>query len=225
LRRHQIAVEIVHFHLRTNIASASVYERALRAAAELCQAAKLAPAYVDCGGGFPAPHVLSLEGRRVDTGFHLDEMAAVLRRAVRLFPSARELWLENGRWLSARSGVLVVRILDVKDRPGMRHLICDGGRTMNAMVSTWEQHELLSRPPRRGAPTLTTVHGPTCMAFDKLARRSLPRGLRAGDHLLWLDAGAYHLAWETRFSHELAAVYCHDGRRIRQARGPMTNDQ
>jgi diaminopimelate decarboxylase/aspartate kinase len=126
--------------------------------------------------------------------------------------------LENGRWLLARSGVLVVKILDVKERTKVRSLICDGGRTMNALVSNWETHELLALPERRGPATSTSVHGPTCMAFDQLARRPLPRNLRAGDHLLWLDAGAYHLPWETAFSHGRAAVYWHDGQRTRLVR-------
>lgn len=54
---------------------------------------------------------------------------------------------------------------------------------------------------------MTSVHGPTCMAFDTLARRPMAVSLGPGDVLIWLDAGAYHLPWETRFSHELAEVW------------------
>ena len=133
--------------------------------------------------------------------------------------------MENGRWGGARSGVLVVRILDVKERAKMRSLICDGGRTMNALVSTWETHELLSLPERRGPTKLTTVNGPTCMAFDQLARRPMAQSLRVGDHLLWLDAGAYHLPWETHFSHGRAAVLWHDGRRVTVVRDPESFEE
>ncbi|HEU0009405.1 MAG TPA: hypothetical protein VFT34_06285 [Verrucomicrobiae bacterium] len=218
LKRANVRLETIHFHLRTNVASHGVYERALAHAAEICRVAQFAPRFVDLGGGFPPPGVLTRGGKAVDAQFDLQPMAGVYERALRLFPSARELWLENGRWLLARSGVLVVRILDVKERPKVRALICDGGRTMNALVSNWENHELLALPERRGTATPTTVHGPTCMAFDQLARRPLPRTLRAGDHLLWLEAGAYHLPWETAFSHGRAAVYWHDGRRTRLVR-------
>src|SRR5207249_2105224 len=93
-----------------------------------------------------------------------------------------------------------------------------GGRTMNALVSNWESHQLLTLPGRPGPCVPTTVNGPTCMPFDQLARGPLPRGLRAGDYLLWLDAGAYHLPWETHFSHGRAAVFWHDGRRTRLVR-------
>ncbi len=96
----------------------------------------------------------------------------------------------------------------------MRYLICDGGRTTHALVSMWEQHALVPLVAPGGVKIPTTVTGPTCMAFDQLVRRPLPRSLRAGDVLLWLDAGAYHLSWETRFSHGLAAVLWHDGRKV-----------
>src|SRR6185503_3138398 len=149
-------------------------------AAEICRAAGFAPRFVDLGGGFPPPGVLTRGGKAVDAQFDLCAMAGVYERALKLFPSAQELWLENGRWLLARSGVLVVKVLDVKQRGEFRTLICDGGRTMNALISNWENHELLTLPERRGPLVPTTVHGPTCMAFDQLARRPLPRGLRAG---------------------------------------------
>jgi diaminopimelate decarboxylase len=218
LARCRVKAEIAHFHLRTHVAAAACYERALQEMAELCGRAGFSPRYVDCGGGLPPPHVLTRGGERAGARFSLREMAGVCARALDRFPGAQEIWLENGRWLSARSGVLVVKILDVKERRGMRHLICDGGRTLHALISSWEQHELLPFRPCRGARVRTTVTGPTCMAFDQLARRPLPAALQAGAALLWFEAGAYHLPWETRFSHGLAAVLWHDGRRVRVVR-------
>lgn len=218
LKRSGVRLETTHFHLRTNVASPAVYERALREVAELCHTAGFAPIHIDCGGGFPAPEVRTRGGQAVNAQFDFAEMGRVYERALRLFPSAREIWLENGRWLSARSGVLVVRVLDAKQRGAVRSLICNGGRTMNALVSNWEMHDLFTLPRRRGEEVLTTVNGPTCMAFDQLARLPLPRAVRVGDHVVWLEAGAYHLPWETRFSHGLATVLWHDGRRTRVVR-------
>ena len=218
LRRSGLEVKTVHFHLRTNVASPSIYARAIAEIADICRAARLTPRHLDVGGGFPPDHVLTRDGHPVAKGFNLAAMAKVYEDALRQFPQTTELWLENGRWLAARSGVLVVKILEAKERRGLRNLICDGGRTLNALVSNWEDHELFSLPPRRGGTCLTTANGPTCMAFDQLARRPLPRSLRPGDHLVWMDAGAYHLSWETRFSHGLCTVLWHDGKTTRLVR-------
>ena len=46
----------------------------------------------------------------------------------------------------------------------------------------------------------------------------MPRSLRADDHLIWLEAGAYHIPWETRFSHGHAAVLWHDEKGLHPAR-------
>jgi diaminopimelate decarboxylase len=210
LLRAKVRLETVHFHLRTNLQSAQIYQRAIAEVAEICRAAKFLPLNLDVGGGLPVRHVLSRGGKVFDGEFGLHAFAETLRQSAKEFPNLREIWLENGRWISAGSGALVIKILDVKERRGLRQLICNGGRTMNALTSLWEQHKILSVPERVGAEILTAVHGPTCMAFDQLARIPLPRSLRAGDHLIWLEAGAYNIPWETRFSHGHAAVLWHE---------------
>ena len=218
LMRTQARIETVHFHLRANVSSVPSYERAIAEVAEICRTAKFCPLHLDIGGGLPVRRVLSRAGKVMDGEFGLRSFAKMLRQSVKLFPDLREVWLENGRFVSSGSGALVVKILDVKERRGLRQLICDGGRTLNALTSLWEQHALLTLPERSGEETPTAVCGPTCMAFDQLARIPLPRSLQAGDHLIWLDAGAYHLPWETRFSHGHAAVCWHDEAGLQRAR-------
>lgn len=218
LLRAKARVEIVHFHLRTNIASAQIYQRAIAEVVEICRSARSNPSFLDIGGGIPVRHVLTRGGKVFDGEFGLRAFAVMLRQAVKQFPNLQEVWLENGRFITTGSGVLVVKILDFKERRGMRQLICDGGRTMNALLSVWEQHALLPLENRSGTEALTVVHGPTCMAFDQLARIPLPCSLKAGDHLIWLDAGAYHIPWEARFSHGHAAVLWHDENGLRLVR-------
>ena len=218
LLRAKAGVETVSFHLRTNVSSVQIYQRALAGVAAVCRAAKFSPHYLDLGGGLPVRHVLTRGGKVFDGEFGLRSFANMLRQSAKQFPDLRELWLENGRHVSAGSGVLVVGILDAKERRGLRQLICDGGRTLHALTSLWEQHRILALPDRAGASALTAVHGPTCMAFDQLARLPLPRALRPGDRLIWLDAGAYHIPWETRFSHGHAAVLWHDEAGLRVVR-------
>lgn len=214
----RVRLEMVQFHLRTNVAEPAIYVRALREVAQICRQAKFAPKYLDCGGGFPPPHVRAPNGNAYDARFELTALAQAQQQVLRQFPGVRELWLENGRFVSARSGVLVVRVRDVKPRQKVRQLICDGGRTTHALISNWEAHEIFTVPRRSGVPTLTAVCGATCMAFDQLTRRALPRSVRPGDYLVWMEAGAYHVPWETRFSHGYAKVLWHDGDRIRVAR-------
>ena len=204
LHKIGLRLEGIHFHLRSNVESPEVYGAAIGEVGEICGDFGAAPRYLDCGGGVPSP------GERphdeVGRSFSLREYFDILNASASQMPSVEEIWLENGRFVTSRSGVLVIRVLDIKERKECRYLICDGGRTNHALVSDWETHELGTVPVRGGEEVLSTVCGPTCMAFDHLCRVMLPRSVRCGDALIWHNAGAYHLPWETRFSGGLAAV-------------------
>lgn len=214
LRKLGMEPETLHFHLRTNLATADCHARALNTVVEVCQSARFCPKHLDIGGGLPPPHTLTKDGSASDARFRLTAFAAILRRTWESLPGVQELWLENGRYLLAGSGVLCIRILEAKRRGKLRQLIADGGRTLHALVSIWEDHELLPLVNRGGRWLKTAVYGPTCMAFDQLALRPMSQAIRPGDCLLWLDAGAYHLPWENRFSHPLAEIWWKDGETI-----------
>ena len=214
----EVRVETVHFHLRTNVSAVHMFEQAITEVAEVCRAAQFHPLQLDVGGGVPVRHVLSRGSKVYDGEFGLRSFARMLRQSVKAMPSLREVWLENGRFITAGSGALVVKILEVKERRGLRQLICDGGRTLHAITSVWEQHALIPLETHTSPEVLTVAHGPTCMAFDQLARLPLPRSLSPGDHLIWLDAGAYHLPWETQFSHGHAAICWQDETGVRLVR-------
>jgi diaminopimelate decarboxylase len=220
LRRRRREPESVHFHAGTQIDSARTHLDALQEVARRCARLGFRPRYVDCGGGLPAPHTLDGKGRRIDRRYLLPQLGRGLAAARRWFPDLVAYWLENGRFVTAGSGVLVVSVLDCKQRGGQRYLICDGGRTNQALLSQWEAHACLPVRPRRAASTPCVVTGPTCMAFDVLAEQPLPTTLRAGDALMWMDAGAYAIPWENRFSHGLAGVLWHQDDQLTLARHP-----
>jgi diaminopimelate decarboxylase len=204
LRRMGIEPESAHFHLRSNVHDPAQYARALEDLLVGCQYADLTPRFLDCGGGLPCPG----DDLRRDAhhSFSLSHFAGVLFQAAKTFETVEQVWLENGRFVTSRAGFLILRILDIKERPECRYLVCDGGRTNHALVSDWELHAIFSIPHRSGPSRLTTICGPTCMAYDRLARIELPSDLDVGDLIVWKNAGAYHIPWETRFSHGLAAV-------------------
>jgi diaminopimelate decarboxylase len=191
-------VHSLHFHLGQGRLAAGARKRAVMHVARVCAAASFRPRVLDCGGGLSAGPSASMA---------LSELRSAIRLAHReLSPELEEIWLENGRFITERASVLAVRILDIKERPEGRYVICDGGRTNHALAADHGPHPLMLMPDRHGAPRLTTICGPTCMTDDRLGRVDLPEDVSPGDCLLWMGAGAYHLPWETRFSHGLCPV-------------------
>ena len=183
----------------------------------LCERVGLAPRYLDCGGGID--HASSPAAAFTD-------LASAIDGAVCRLPSLREVWVENGGYVTRGSAALLLRVLDSKDRPEGRYLICDGGRTNQALDADNGPHPMLALPTRTGRLVETTVCGPTCMTDDRLARVKWPDGIAPGDLVVWLDAGAYHLPWETRFSHGLGAVVWADASdRLTLARPRETAEQ
>jgi diaminopimelate decarboxylase len=209
LGRHGLAVKSIHFHLRSNVDDIGCYQDAITEVAAACGYLNIAPEYLDIGGGFPVPGERRPGSDLVYPDLTLGFARAIEEATIKL-PSIRAVWMENGRFLSGRSGVLVITVLDRKERLNTRFLICDGGRTNHALVSDWERHSIFRMAERTAAQCWTTVAGPTCMAFDRLLRAWLPEDITVGDVLVWTGAGAYHLPWETRFSHGHAPVLWYD---------------
>ena len=106
-----------------------------------------------------------------------------MQRAHARFPALREVWIENGRFVSEASTALAVRVLDVKERDECRYLICDGGRTNHALAADARPIRCWLMPERHGRERLTTICGPTCMTDDPswaagLCRSPIDRGDR-----------------------------------------------
>jgi diaminopimelate decarboxylase len=197
----------MHFHIRTNLGSAVDVTTAVEHVRVVCELASIEPDYIDVGGGLPVPGERPLDGgpSRATT-FDLHAWAEALSAVPAQFSSVRELWLENGRFVTARAGILVVTILERKERGALAYVICDGGRTNHARMAAFAQHEMLADPDPGGPRRSTVVYGPTCTAVDRLGECEMPATLDVGDRILWMNAGAYHIPLETRLSFGCAPV-------------------
>jgi diaminopimelate decarboxylase len=202
LRRCGADVQSIHFHLGQSRQDGGAFQRAVAFVAAVCAEADVEVPVVDYGGGLPSPSDSGCDESLADLG-------AAIRSAPDLFPALREVWLENGRYMTEGAMALAVSVVDVKERPEGRYAICDGGRTNQALAADHGAHPVLTVPERDGRERLTTICGPTCMTDDRLGRWTM-RGLEIGDLVVWRDAGAYHLPWETRFSQPLCAVVWFD---------------
>lgn len=225
LRDHEIGVDILHMHLRSNLPSPELYRRALTELAAVAARHGIAPRVIDLGGGLPEEMI----GLDTESRFDLDAFAGIVAGIGPLFPGVQAVWLENGRHLLGAAGVLVVTVQDVKRIDGQRFLICDGGRTNQALESDGVGHHvaLVDKPaPAADRTEPTVVCGPTCMAYDWLFRGAFPADVSIGDRLVYFNAGAYHLSWESRFSHGLCRVlWTPDGRTFAEIRAPERPDR
>jgi diaminopimelate decarboxylase len=207
-----VAVSGLHFHLHTSMHHVTDYRHAFGRLANAARTAGIIPEYLDIGGGLPIAGETPLDGPAAADTFEFGEYREFLASIPSVLPSVREVWLENGRFLTGPAGALVMTVLDRKERGDGTYLICDGGRVNHARMASIEKHEILLAPVRAGPVRKTVVCGPTCSAVDQLGCWMLPVSVEPGDRVIWLNAGAYHIPLETRFSTGLAPVVWFNGK-------------
>ncbi len=192
----------LHAHLGSGILDAAVWRENARHLAELA-------------GGFPEVRVLDLGGglgvpdRPGQAGLALAQLGESLARVKQAHPQFR-FWLEPGRYLVARAGVLLARATQLKGKGELRYLGMDAG--MNSLIrpALYGAHHEIVNLTRHGEPATAryTVVGPICESGDVLGRnRPLPES-REGDVMLVADTGAYGHAMASRYNLREPAAEC-----------------
>lgn len=180
----------VHVHIGSQIATLDPLARAAEAVVALARelaASGIVLEHVDMGGGLG----ISYDGGPVvDPAEYVRTLVAVTRG------SGLKVAIEPGRVLVGPAGVLLGRVVDVKQFPGLkRFVVLDAGMTelmRPALYNAFHRIEPLS--PRAGEPTAADIVGPICESTDSFARDRLMPPLEVGDLVAIRDVGAYGAA-------------------------------
>ncbi len=200
----------LHLHIGSQITELASFERAYARAVDLfreLQAAGLPLRRLDLGGGF---------GVRYQDEQAIDprELAALVDRLTGTLDC--ELIFEPGRLFVAEAGVLLARVLYLKETDTRRFLVLDAG--MNTLIRPMlygARHEILPvHDAGEGELIPMDVVGPICESTDVFARgRHLP-SLGRGDLVVLTGAGAYGAVMASNYnSRPSAAEVLVDGRR------------
>lgn len=143
-------------------------------------------ATIDLGGGLGIPE------KPGDKKFDLQQLDSALTEIRQAFPQY-ELWLEPGRYLVARAGVLLTRVTQTKGKGDMRYI--GVGTGMNSLIRPalyGSYHEIvnLSRAGEPATDTVTVV-GPICETGDRLGSDRLLPPSSENDVILIANTGAY----------------------------------
>jgi bifunctional diaminopimelate decarboxylase / aspartate kinase len=150
---------------------------------------------VDLGGGIGVPEQLGQSG--IDLGA-LDAGVAQLSRR---FPHI-EFWMEPGRFLVAKAGVLVATVTQLKGKGETRYVGIATG--MNSLIrpALYGAHHDIRNLTRLDEPLTdkVTIVGPICETADQLGSdRWLPPS-EEGDVLLIANCGAYGYAMASHYN-------------------------
>ena len=179
----------VDMHIGSQITELAPFEQAFKLMAELV--AKLKSEghtirHFDLGGGLGVPY----RGTN-DVPPHPDEYAAMVKRT--LGHLGLKYMLEPGRLIVGNAGIMVTRVIYVKENEGKHFIIQDGAMNDLIRPTLYEAyHEIISVDESRNAQTFEAdVVGPVCETGDYFAKaRRMPQ-VREGDLLAVMTAGAY----------------------------------
>jgi len=184
----------LHAHVGSGIVDPEAWREV---AARLLGAAERFPdvEVLDLGGG------LGVGELPQDRPLDLARLAAGLDEVKAAFPRYR-LWLEPGRFLVARAGVLLARVTQKKGKADSLYVGIETG--MNSLVRPalyGAYHEIVNLTRLDELPTeVADVVGPICESGDVLGvERRLP-ATEEGDVLLIANAGAYGRAMSSRYN-------------------------
>ena len=196
-------VEITGFHLfmGTNISDSDVlvtqFEVGLKLVGCLSGALGTTCSHVNLGGGFGWPYA-----RWTDAGeltLSRSCIAGVLDRYLPGWSSGEVgVSFESGRYLTARAGTLLTRVLDVKTSKGEVFVVTDVGVNQLGGMSGLRRlprvvPDVLPVGPVTGRHELAHLVGPLCTPLDRLSRGVELPAVQPGDLLLIPNVGAYGL--------------------------------
>jgi diaminopimelate decarboxylase len=202
-RLTHVRLDGLHVHIGSQMLNVDPIRLALQRAASFWRelaCAGHAIDSIDVGGGLG---VCYRNGR--DQPVSIRDYADVIRQALLGFGG--RILLEPGRWLVAEAGVLLTRVLCIKQGRQRRFLVVDAGMTELLRPSLYDAwHEIVPISRRADPPQLYDVVGPVCETSDTFARdRPLPP-CEPGDLLMIRTTGAYGAAMASNYNSRPLAV-------------------
>ena len=185
-----VNLKSLSFHLGSQILNVSVYEKAIRVMRPYFEdAKKICPELdrMDLGGGIGIDYH--------DADSEQDErrwaaLQSLYEKELKGFQAT--FLLEIGRFLTARSGVLISRIEIIKNTPAKKFLILDAGMTHIMRPALYDAfHRIMPLQLKEGAKQTYDVVGPICESTDVLGSDREITPVSEEEFVAICDVGAY----------------------------------
>jgi len=226
----------VHIHIGSQITKVTPFARAVKKMLKLVRELKkeYGIEFFDIGGGIGVVYDPALESGQAAWWRKMTKSGKApltpSEYADRLLPLLEPLELtilmEPGRYMTANAGVLVTRVIDVKETARKRFVIVDAAMNDLARPSMYDAyHEIVPLVQSRRERVSTDVVGPVCESGDTFCKNRMLPKLKAGEEVALMTAGAYGFTMAGNYnSRPLPAEVMVKGKNARLIRGRQTLD-
>ena len=192
-------LKAISFHIGSQVMNVEVFRKAIQTVKPFfTEAKKICPELdrLDLGGG------LGIDYQDADSDEDFNRWLALQKiydDELQGFPAF--LILEIGRFLTARSCVLISRIEIIKTAASKKYMILDAGMSLLLRPALYQaQHQILPLKLKPGSSSVYTVVGPICESSDVLLKDKLFSFVSEGDFVCICDVGAYGASMSSRYN-------------------------
>lgn len=204
-KKYNLVVSGIHFHIGSGVLDYRVYIDAIKKALDISTTFKEVE-FVDIGGGIGIPY------KPDQTPFDLKEFGKEITNLLEEFSEKEKrnvkLLLEPGRYLVAESGVLLAKVIEIKQTPEYKFVIINTGfNHLIRPVMYGSYHEIINLS-KINSDTFEyqVIAGNVCESGDIFTRDEegiTPRNLpiaEYGDIIGIFDAGAYGFSMASHYN-------------------------
>jgi len=187
----------VAVHIGSQLTDLAPYEEAFKRVAALVVELRLQNnviTVVDLGGGIGIPY-------KDEAPVDLERYAALIRDII--VPLNVHVVLEPGRSIVGNAGVLLTRVLHVKEGYGKKFLILDAGMNDMMRPSLYDAYHAIltcNEAPPKGAKTQYDIVGPICETSDIFLKDATFPRTDAGALLSIMTSGAYGASMSNNYN-------------------------
>lgn len=204
-KKYNLIISGIHFHIGSGVLDHKLYTEAIKKALEISTTFKEVE-FVDIGGGIGIPY------KPEQSNFDLNGFGKEITRLLEDFSEKEKrnvkLLLEPGRYLVAESGVLLAKVVELKQTPEYKFVIVDTGfNHLVRPVMYGSYHEIinLSKITSNNFEE-QVIAGNVCESGDIFTRDEngiIPRKLPTaeyGDIIGIFDTGAYGFSMASHYN-------------------------
>ena len=184
----------LHIHIGSQITTPEPFVAAIEKVVKFIAGLKnegIALKYLNIGGGLGI--IYSNETPQTAAKFAVKVLPLLKKSGLKII-------MEPGRFVAGNAGILVVKVLYVKETPKKKFIIVDGGMNDLIRPALYEAYHSIVALHKINRAEKADVVGPICESGDFFAKdRVLPKA-EEGDYLAVMGSGAYGFSMSSNYN-------------------------
>ncbi len=184
----------LHIHIGSQITTSTPYVAALKKVVAFIEALRkegIALEYLNIGGGLGI--IYDQETPQTAQRFAAKVLPLLKKTGLKII-------MEPGRFIVGNSGILVTKVLYIKNTPKKKFIIVDAGMNDLIRPALYEAYHNILPLKKEAGVEMADMVGPICESGDFIAKGRLLPKVREGEYLAVMGAGAYGFSMSSNYN-------------------------